>query len=155
MLLEWKEAHAEVYAKFKEDLEGQLQKPYHQNILDLGDGNAEPLQSAITNLVSVSSEDGFDLDKLYTKAVESGDASVYYFLFDNGEDRLADAIADKVERPDAQEILDAVQEYRRFYKQNRKQEVAEITTDELLFSATGCPKTGVSWGLGLQVDGMQ
>lgn len=45
MLLEWKEAHAEVYAKFKEDLEGQLQKPYHQNILDLGDGNAEPLQS--------------------------------------------------------------------------------------------------------------
>ena len=61
MLLEWKEAHAEVYAKFKEDLEGQLQKPYHQNILDLGDGNAEPLQSAITNLVSVSSEDGFDL----------------------------------------------------------------------------------------------
>ena len=135
MLLEWKEAHAEVYAKFKEDLEGQLQKPYHQNILDLGDGNAEPLQSAITNLVSVSSEDGFDLDKLYTKAVESGDASVYclcyYFLFDNGEDRLADAIADKVERPDAQEIMDAVQEYRRFYKQNRKQEVVEITTDEL------------------------
>ena len=55
----------------------------------------------------------------------------YYFRFDNGEDRLADAIADKVERPDAQEILDAVQEYRRFYKQNRKQEVAEITTDEL------------------------
>ena len=45
MLLEWKEAHAEVYAKFKEDLEGRLQKPYHQNILDLGDGNAEPLQS--------------------------------------------------------------------------------------------------------------
>ena len=44
---------------------------------------------------------------------------------------MADAIADKVERPDAQEILDAVQEYRQFYKQNRKQEVAEITTDEL------------------------
>ena len=117
MLLEWKEAHAEVYAKFKEDLEGQLQKPYHQNILDLGDGNAEPLQSAITNLVSVSSEDGFDLDKLYTKAVESGDASVYclcyYFLFDNGE------------------VFEAIQDYKRFYKQNRKQEVAEITTDEL------------------------
>ena len=135
MLLEWKEAHAEVYAKFKEDLEGQLQKPYHQNILDLGDGNAEPLQSAITNLVSVSSEDGFDLDKLYTKAVESGDASVYclcyYFLFDNGEGRLADAIADKVEKPDAQEIFEAIQDYKRFYKQNRKQEVAEITTDEL------------------------
>ena len=45
VLLDWKEAHAEVYAKFKEDLEGQLLKPYHQTILDLGDGNAEPLQS--------------------------------------------------------------------------------------------------------------
>ena len=102
MLLEWKEAHAEVYAKFKEDLEGQLQKPYHQNILDLGDGNAEPLQSAITNLVSVSSEDGFDLDKLYTKAVESGDASVYclcyYFLFDNGEEITSGSTSRTVNR---------------------------------------------------------
>ena len=106
VLLEWKEAHAEVYAKFKEDLEGQLQKPYHQNILDLGDGNAESLQSVIANLYAMSSENGFDVDKLYAKAVESGDASAYclycYFLFDNGEDRLADAIADKVEKPDAQ-----------------------------------------------------
>ena len=106
MLLEWKEAHAEVYAKFKEDLEGQLQKPYHQNILDLSDGNAESLQSVIANLYAMSSENGFDIDKLYAKAVESGDASAYclccYFLFDNGEDRLADAIADKVEKPDAQ-----------------------------------------------------
>ena len=135
VLLDWKESHAEVYSKFKQDLEGQLLKPYHQNILDLGDGNAEPLQSVIVNLAAVSSKEGFDIDKLYAKAVESGDASAYclccYFLFDNGEDRLADAIADKVEKPDAQEILDAVQEYRRFYKQNRKQKVAEITTDEL------------------------
>lgn len=135
VLLEWKEAHADVYSKFKQDLEGQLQKPYHQNILDLGDGNAESLQSVIANLYAVSSEERFDIDKLYTKAVESGEASAYclccYLLFDNGEDRLADAITDKVEKPDAQEILDAVQEYRRFYKQNRKQEVAEITTDEL------------------------
>ena len=135
VLLGWKEAHADVYSKFKQDLEGQLLKPYHQTILDLGDGNAEPLQSAITNLVSVSSEDGFDIGKLYTKAVESGDTSVYclccYLLFDNGEDRLADAIADKVEKPDTQEILDAIQDYKRFYKQNRKQEESEITTDEL------------------------
>ena len=135
VLLDWKESHADVYSKFKQDLEEQLLKPYHQTILDLGDGNAESLQSVIVNLAAMSSKDGFDIDKLYAKAVESGDASVYclcyYFLFDNGEDRLADAIADKVERPDAQEILDAVQEYRRFYKQNRKQEVAEITTDEL------------------------
>ena len=135
VLLDWKESHAEVYSKFKQDLEGQLLKPYHQNILDLGDGNAESLQSVIVNLAAVSSKDGFDIGQLYAKAVESGDASVYclccYLLFDNGEDRLADAIADKVEKSDAQEIMDAVQEYRRFYKQNRKQKVAEITTDEL------------------------
>ena len=42
-LLEWKEAHADVYSKFKQDLEEQLLKPYHQTILDLGDGNAESL----------------------------------------------------------------------------------------------------------------
>ena len=135
MLLEWKEAHADVYSKFKQDLEGQLLKPYHQNILDLGDGNAESLQSVIVNLYAMSSENGFDIDKLYARAVESGDASAYclccYLLFDNGEGRLADAIADKVEKPDAQEIFEAIQDYKRFYKQNRKQEVAEITTDEL------------------------
>ncbi|KGF44623.1 hypothetical protein HMPREF0647_06145 [Prevotella bivia DNF00320] len=135
VLLDWKESHADVYFKFKQDLEEQLLKPYHQNILDLGDGNAEPLQSVIVNLAAVSSKEGFDIDKLYAKAVESGDASVYclccYLLFDNGEGRLADTIADKVEKPDAQEILDAVQEYKRFYKQNRKQEVSKITADEL------------------------
>ena len=135
VLLDWKESHADVYFKFKQDLEEQLLKPYHQNILDLGDGNAEPLQSVIVNLAAVSSKEGFDIDKLYAKAVESGDASVYclccYLLFDNGEGRLADAIADKVEKPDAQEIFEAIHDYKRFYKQNRKQEVSEITTDEL------------------------
>ena len=135
VLLEWKEAHAEVYAKFKEDLEEQLLKPYHQNILDLGDGNAESLQSVIANLYAVSSKDGFDIKKLYTKAVQSGDASAYclccYLHFDNGAGRLADAIAEKAEKPDTQEILDAVQEYKRFYKLNRKQEESKITADEL------------------------
>ena len=64
-LLEWKEAHADVYFKFKQDLEGQLLKPYHQTILDLGDGNAESLQSVIANLYAVSSKkDGFDIEKL-------------------------------------------------------------------------------------------
>ena len=135
VLLEWKEAHAEVYAKFKEDLEGQLQKPYHQTILDLGDGNAESLQSVIANLTVVSSEDGFDIDKLYAKAVEFGDVSAYclccYLQFDDGADRLANALVDKAEKPDAQEILEAVQDYKRFYKQNCKQEESKITTDEL------------------------
>lgn len=59
VLLDWKEAHADVYSKFKQDLEGQLQKPYHQTVLDLGDGNAEPLQSVIVNLAAMSSKDGF------------------------------------------------------------------------------------------------
>lgn len=63
-LLEWKEANADVYSKFKQDLEEQLLKPYHQTILDLGDGNAESLQSIIANLYAVSSKDGFDIEKL-------------------------------------------------------------------------------------------
>ena len=71
VLLDWKEAHADVYSKFKQDLEEQLLKPYHQTVLDLGDGNAEPLQSVIVNLAAVSSENGFDIDKLYARAVDS------------------------------------------------------------------------------------
>ncbi len=134
-LLDWKEANKEVYSKFKQDLEEQLLKPYHQTILDLGDGNAESLQSVIANLYAVSSEEGFDVDKLYAKAVESGDASAYclccYLQFDNGADRLADALADKAEKPDAQAIFETVQDYKRFYKQNRKQEESKITADEL------------------------
>lgn len=61
VLLDWKESHADVYFKFMQDLEGQLQKPYYQTILDLGDGNAESLQSVIANLAAVSSKDGFDI----------------------------------------------------------------------------------------------
>ena len=44
IILDWKEANTELYSKFKHDLEEQLQKPYHQTILDISDGNAEPLQ---------------------------------------------------------------------------------------------------------------
>jgi hypothetical protein len=65
VLLDWKEAHADVYSKFKQDLEEQLLKPYHQTILDLGDGNAESLQSVIAHFAAISTEDGFDIDKLY------------------------------------------------------------------------------------------
>ena len=93
-------------------------KPYHQTILDLGDGNAESLQSVIANFDAISTEDGFDIDKLYTKAVESGDVSAYclccYLQFDDGADRLAKAIEEKSENPDTQEILDAVEDYKRF-----------------------------------------
>ena len=118
VLLGWKEAHADVYSKFKQDLEEQLLKPYHQTILDLGDGNAESLQSVMANFAAISTEDGFDIDKLYTKAVESGDVSAYclccYLQFDDGADRLAKAIEEKSENPDTQEILDAVEDYKRF-----------------------------------------
>ena len=54
LLLDWKETHSDVYSKFKQDLEAQLLQPYRQNILDLGDGNAEPLQSAIANILGWS-----------------------------------------------------------------------------------------------------
>lgn len=134
-LLGWKEAHADVYSKFKQDLEEQLLKPYHQTILDLGDGYAESLQSVMANFAAISTEDGFDIDKLYTKAVESGDVSAYclccYLQFDDGADRLAKAIEEKSEKPDTQEILDAVEDYKRFYEQNHKQEESKITADEL------------------------
>ena len=135
VLLGWKEAHADVYSKFKQDLEEQLLKPYHQTILDMGDDNAEPLKSVIANFAAISTENGFDIDKLYTKAVESGDVYAYclccYLQFDNGADRLVHALADKAEKPDTQEILDAVEDYKRFYEQNRKQEESKITADEL------------------------
>lgn len=134
-LLDWKEAHADVYSKFKQDLETQLLQPYHQTILDLGDGNAESLQSVIANFAAISTENEFDIDKLYTKAVESNDVFAYslccYLQFDNGADRLVYALADKAEKPDTQEILDAVEDYKRFYEQNRKQEESKITADEL------------------------
>ena len=69
VLLDWKEAHADVYSNFKQSLEEQLLKPYHQAILDLGDGNAESLQLVIANLVAISSKDDIDVEKLYSKAV--------------------------------------------------------------------------------------
>ena len=134
-LLDWKDANAEVYPKFTQDLEEQLLKPYHQNILDMGDGDAEPLQSVMANLTSIASNDGFDIDRLYSKAVETGDVSSYclccYLHFDNGADHLAEAFEMKSDGSDAQAIIDGLWKYRRFLKQNSKQETAEVTTDEL------------------------
>ena len=62
VLLGWKEAHADVYSKFKQDLEEQLLKPYHQTIIDMGDDNAEPLKSVIANLAAISYKDDIDAD---------------------------------------------------------------------------------------------
>ena len=92
-LLAWKSANEDVYSKFKEDLERQLAQPYHQTVLELGDDSAEPLKSVLANLISNTSDDGIDADKLYTKATESGDASAYclccYLVFDNGAERVS------------------------------------------------------------------
>ena len=90
-LLDWKEANEEVYSKFKQDLEEQLLKPYHQNILDLGDGNAESLQSVIANFSAISSKDDIDIEKLYPKAVEKDDASTFClrcFLVGNKKNKV-------------------------------------------------------------------
>lgn len=134
-LLDWKDANAEVYSKFRQDLEGQLLQPYHQNILNMGDGAVEPLQSVIANLTSIASNDGFDVDRLYSKAVKTGDEFSYclccYIHFDNGADHLAEALEKKSNGSDAQAIMDGLWKYRRFLKQNSKQETAEVTTDEL------------------------
>jgi hypothetical protein len=61
---EWKEDNAELYAKFKVDLEEQLKKPYHQTILDMSEGNIEPLQSVIADISDIISKDGIDIDPL-------------------------------------------------------------------------------------------
>lgn len=40
LLLEWKDDNAAVYYEFKQSLEKELAQPYHQILLDMGDGNA-------------------------------------------------------------------------------------------------------------------
>lgn len=135
VLLEWKDANAEVYSKFKQDLEEKLLSSFHQTILDIGDSDAEPLQSVIANLAAITSDEGFNIDKLYSKAVETNDTSAYclccYLLYENGADQLIKVLSEKAEESNAKEILDAVEEFRHFSKKNRKQETTEITTNEL------------------------
>ena len=74
VLLDWKEVHADIYSKFKQDLEAQLQKPYHETILELGDNeDVDSLQQAMTSLASVTSQGNLDIGQLYAKAVEQND----------------------------------------------------------------------------------
>ena len=132
---EWKEDNAELYAKFKVDLEEKLKKPYHQTILDMSEGNIEPLQSVIADISDIISKDGIDIDKLYTKAIETGDTSTYclccYLLFDNGEDQLTKAILEKIEEPGTQEIINTARDYKHFYNRNLHQETTEVTNEEM------------------------
>ena len=53
------------------ELEEELTLPYHQILLDLGDGNAATLQSVFINMSAHVSKDGLDFDGLYSKAAEN------------------------------------------------------------------------------------
>ena len=43
----------------------------------MSEGNIEPLQSVIADISDIISKDGIDIDKLYTKAIETGDTSTF------------------------------------------------------------------------------
>ena len=136
VLLDWKEVHADIYSKFKQDLEAQLQKPYHETILELGDNeDADSLQQTMTSLASVTSQGNLDIEQLYAKAAEQGDETAYclccYLVFDDGAERLAKAFKEKANESGTKTITDALSDYIRFRKQNQQQETAEVTTNEL------------------------
>ena len=77
-LLDWKENNEGLYSKFRHDLEEQLQKPYHQTILDIGDDCAEPLKSVIACIESVSQNGSEDIvGAIYSRAVENDDSTAY------------------------------------------------------------------------------
>lgn len=136
VLLDWKEVHADIYSKFKQDWEAQLQKPYHETILELGDNeDADSLQQAMTSLASVTSQGNFDIEQLYAKAVEQKDEAAYclccYLVFDDGAEQLAKAFKEKAKESGTKTITNALSDYIRFRKQNQQQETAEVTTNEL------------------------
>lgn len=136
VLLDWKEVHADIYSKFKQDWEAQLQKPCHETILELGDNeDAVSLQQAMASLASVTSQGNFDIEQLYAKAVEQKDEAAYclccYLVFDDGAEQLAKAFKEKAKESGTKTITDALSDYIRFRKQNQQQETAEVTTNEL------------------------
>lgn len=136
VLLDWKEVHAYIYSKFKQDWEAQLQKPCHETILELGDNeDADSLQQAMASLASVTSQGNFDIEQLYAKAVEQKDEAAYclccYLVFDDGAEQLAKAFKEKAKESGTKTITDALSDYIRFRKQNQQQETAEVTTNEL------------------------
>ncbi len=135
-LLDWKEDNEELYSKFKNDLEEQLQEPYHQTILDIGDDCAEPLKSVVTCIDSISTNDESEIiEKIYSRAIKNNDTVAYclccYILFDNGTNHLVEALVAKTNESGAKEIVDAIGEYKRFYNQNQHQE-SKVVTSEVL-----------------------
>jgi hypothetical protein len=134
-LILWHQAHVDIYSKFKQDLESQLDAPYWKNILELNGEEAEPLKSVLFNIAAISSYERPDFDSLYTKAVESNDVSAYclcYYLYqDQGYSRLAEAIKRKAEEPGLQEILGILDDYKKFSNYNRHRELSEISKKEV------------------------
>ena len=136
VLLDWKETNKDVYSKFRQDLEEQLQKPYYQTVLDFSEEDkSEPLKSVVEYSASIASEGDVNIDKLYSKAINEDDTLAYclccYFTFDNGAEHLAKVLADKSEEPEAKEIIDTIGEYKRLFNNFKHQETAEITSNEL------------------------
>lgn len=133
-LSEWREAHADVYSKFKQDLEEELELPCHQ-ILEMEDDYAKCLRSVVTNLTAHVTPNGVDFDKLYSQALETGDVSAYclccYLLLDNGAEKFIKVVETRIDQPGAEEIIEGLWKYRRFCKQSRRRETDNITTDEL------------------------
>lgn len=134
-LLEWKTANAEMYSKFKFDLEKQLQQPSYQTILDICDDDAEPLKSVLSNIIAIQKQEATEMEELWAKAVEDGDSimccTLCYILLDDGADRLVKAFEEKTEDPDTQELIQTVNDYKRFHDRNRSQETPERANDEL------------------------
>lgn len=134
ILAEWREAHADVYSKFKQDLEEELEQPCHQ-ILEMEDDYAECLRSVVTNLTAHVTPNGVDFAKLYFQAVETGDVFAYclccYLLLDNGAEKFIKVVETRIEQPGAEEIIEGLWKYRRFCKQSRRLETDNITTNEL------------------------
>ena len=116
VLLDWKEVHADIYSKFKQDLEAQLQKPYHETILELGDNeDVDSLQQAMTSLASVTSQGNLDIEQLYAKAVEQNDEAACclccYLVFEDGAEQLAKAFTEKANESCTKAITDALGDF--------------------------------------------
>lgn len=133
-LSEWREAHADTYSKFKQDLEEELEQPCHQ-ILEMEDDYAKCLRSVFTNLTAHVTPNGVDFAELYSQALETDDVSAYclccYLLLDNGAEKFIKVVETRIEQPGAEEIIEGLWKYRRFCKKSRRRETDNITTDEL------------------------
>lgn len=135
-LLAWKEAHADVYSKFKEDLECQLQKPYHQIVMDMSKGmEAEPLRSVMAFFALLMTKSEADIERFFSKYIEREDPVVMcfwcYCTFDNGIERLAKTFEEKTEEPDMKEIMDFLGDGKPLFNLDKPEAAEKLKDDEL------------------------